>query len=49
VHERHDTTTHAMSGERVHRLLARHTTLRHDRRRTEWVYRFDRFERATER
>jgi SAM-dependent methyltransferase len=28
VHGRHDTTTHAMSGERLHRLLARHTTLR---------------------
>jgi SAM-dependent methyltransferase len=45
VHERHDTNTHAMSGERVHRLLVRNTTLRHVWRRTEWVYRFDRFER----
>jgi len=44
AHERHDTTTHAMAGERVHRLLARNTTLRHAWRRTEWVYRFDRFE-----
>jgi hypothetical protein len=34
-----------MSGERVHRLLSRHTTLDHRWRRTEWTTRFDRFER----
>jgi predicted TPR repeat methyltransferase len=48
IHERHDTTTHTMSGERLHRLLARNTSLRHDWRRTEWVHRFDRFERPAE-
>jgi len=48
IHERHDTTTHFMSGERLHRLLARKTSLHHDWRRTEWVRRFDRFERPAE-
>jgi SAM-dependent methyltransferase len=45
VHWRPDTPTHTMSGERVHRLLRRHTTLRHRWRRTEWTHRFDCFER----
>jgi SAM-dependent methyltransferase len=48
VHWRRDEPTHTMSGERLHRLLARHTTLRHGWRRTEWLNRFDRFERPDE-